>query len=153
MSAKKSQNRPSSFFLGQLKLWAPCAVSPFIHSAGRNEAATPFEFRGRARQMNLKERKWWWHTYICKWLFHHYTARENAFYWIFFATSQRGILAHVINLHIGQIHNKLVHWKEMWNYKMIFISDLSQDLHSNKGEHFYVHSFEKKTPWAKQMLY
>ena len=55
MSAKKSKIRPSSFFLGQLKLWAPCTVSPFIQSAGRNEAATPFEFRGRARQMDLKK--------------------------------------------------------------------------------------------------
>ena len=34
-----------------------CTVSPFIRAAGRNEAATPFELRGRARQMNLKERR------------------------------------------------------------------------------------------------
>lgn len=30
----------------------------------------------------------------------HFTEREDSFYWIFFATSQRGILAHMINLHI-----------------------------------------------------
>ena len=49
MSDKKS-NKWLIYFLRATHAlgWAPCAVSPFIRAAGRNEADMPFEFWGRA---------------------------------------------------------------------------------------------------------
>ena len=56
-----------SFFSRATQALFLCTVSPFIRAAGRNEAATPFKFRGRARQMNKKKEKYDTHRLeICK---------------------------------------------------------------------------------------
>ena len=65
------------------------------------------------------------------------------------ATSQRGIVAHIINLLIGHKPSQLVHWKEMWNHKLIFISDLKVKMSTRRKQRW---SFKMHILWKENAM-